>query len=210
MHYKAACRLSLLTTRLRLDATRSTRAHKALVKATPGAELLPMPPSTSPPSARVAFALALGSLLNAPALRKARAVSDSATKTLDDVLAGTFDFQEIQPPRAALVAAARARQAVLRHARAEARAPRRRAASARRRRRPQVRARLVARALRALRARARGRASARATSPPPGPQRDGLILQKGKAINVASGCQPNVTDSFTFFFRLRNLRGALI
>ena len=36
------------------------------------------------------------------ALRKARAVSDSATKTLDDVLAGTFDFQVFSHRGAAL------------------------------------------------------------------------------------------------------------
>ena len=62
-----------------------------------------MPPADVYAECLVAFALAtLGSLLNAPALRKARAVSDSATKTLDDVLAGTFDFQVFSHRGAAL------------------------------------------------------------------------------------------------------------
>ena len=88
---------------LLLHAAYSTVHYKALVKATPGAELLPMPPSDVYVECALSFALAvLGSLLNAPALRKARAVSDSATKTLDDVLAGTFDFQVFSHRGAAL------------------------------------------------------------------------------------------------------------
>ena len=84
MHILQWLGLSLL-----LHAAYSTVHYRGLLKAMPAATAaqLPLPPFDVYAEAMAAFLFcAAGSIIGAPALRKVRAVSDSANKTLDDVL----------------------------------------------------------------------------------------------------------------------------